>query len=87
MDVRKLKNKFIEANIVTDDIKVIFRLPDCKSYDDCNCHIANINGNNVLVVDLIDKIEPKFKVGDVVTNSSGLCPDIKCTITTVDKEK
>ena len=44
MDVRKLKNKFIEANIVTDDIKVIFRLPDCKTYDDCNCHIANING-------------------------------------------
>ena len=87
MDVRKLKNKFIEANIVTEDIKVIFRLPDCKSYDDCNCHIANINGNNVLVVDLINKIEPKFKVGYVVTNSSGLCPDIKCTITTVDKEK
>lgn len=87
MDVRKLKNKFIEANIVTDDIKVIFRLPDCKSYDDCNCHIANINGNNVLVVDLIDKIEPIFKVGDVVTNISGLYPNVKCTITTVDKEK
>ena len=87
MDVRKLKNKFIEANIVTDDIKVMFRLPDYKSYDDCNCHIANINGNNVLVVDLLDKIEPIFKVGDVVTNSSGLWPDIKCTITTVDKEK
>lgn len=87
MDVRKLKNKFIEANIVIDDIKVIFRLPDCKSYDDCNCHIANINGNNVLVVDLIDKIEPIFKVGDVVTNISGLYPNVKCTITTVDKEK
>ena len=56
MDVRKLKNKFIEANIITDDIKVIFRLPDCKTYDDCHCHIANINGNNVLVVDLINKI-------------------------------
>ena len=87
MDVRKLKNKFIEANIVTDDIKVIFRLPDCKSYDDCHCHIANINGNNVLVVDLIDKIEPKFKIGDVVTNISGLYPNVRCTITTVDKEK
>lgn len=87
MDVRKLKNKFIEANIVTDDIKVMFRLPDCKSYDDCNCHIENINGNNVLVVDLLDKIEPIFKVGDIVTNSSGLYPNVKCTITTVDKEK
>lgn len=87
MDVRILKNKFIEANIVTDDIKVIFRLPDCKSYDDCHCHIANINGNNVLVVDLIDKIEPKFKIGDVVTNISGLYPNVRCTITTVDKEK
>ena len=87
MDVRKLKNKFIEANVVTDDIKVMFRLPDCKSYDDCNCHIVNINGNNVLVVDLLDKIEPIFKVGDIVTSSSGLYPNVKCTITTVDKEK
>ena len=80
MDLRELKNKFIEANTVTDNIKIIFRLPDCKSYDDCNCHIANINGNNVLVIDLIDKIKPKFKVGDVVTNSSGLYPNVKCTI-------
>ena len=87
MDLRKLKNKFLEANAVTDDIKVMFRLPDCKSYDDCNCHIANINGNNVLVVDLLDKIEPIFKVGDIVTSSSGLYPNVKCTITTVDKEK
>ena len=87
MDVRKLKNKFIEANIVTDDIKVIFRLPDCKSYDDCNCHIANINGNNVLVVDLIDKIEPIFKVGDIVTNSSGLYPNVKCTISEVNYDE
>ena len=87
MDLRKLKNKFLEANTVTDDIKVMFRLPDCKSYDDCNCHIANINGNNVLVVDLLDKIEPIFKIGDIVTSSSGLYPNVKCTITTVDKEK
>ena len=86
MDVRKLKNKFIEANIVTEDIKVIFRLPNCKSYDDCNCHIANINGNDVLVVDLIDKIKPKFKVGDVVTNASGLYPNVKCTIAEVNEE-
>ena len=87
MDVRKLKNKFIEANIVTDDIKVIFRLSGCKSYDDCHCHIVNIGGNNVLAIDLIDKIEPKFKVGDVVTSYSGLYPNVKCTITTVDEEK
>ena len=86
MDVRKLKNKFIEANIVTEDIKVIFRLPNCKSYDDCNCHIENINGNNVLVVDLLDKIEPIFKVGDIVTNSSGLYPNVKCTIAEVNEE-
>lgn len=86
MDLRIFKNKFIEANIVTDDIKVIFRLPNCKSYDDCNCHIANINGNNVLMIDLIDKIKPKFKVGDVVSNSSGLYPNVKCTITEVNEE-
>lgn len=87
MDVRKLKNKFIEANIVTDDIKVIFRLPGCKSYDDCHCHIVNIGGNNVLAIDLIDKIEPKFKVGDVVTSISGLYPNVRCTIATVDEER
>ena len=86
MDLRTLKNKFIEAKAATDDIKVIFRLPDCKSYDDCHCHIANINGNNVLVIDLIDKIEPKFKVGDAVTNSSGLYPNVKCTIAEVNEE-
>ena len=84
MDLRTLKNKFIEANITNDNIKVIFRLPDCKSYDDCHCHIANISGNDVLVIDLIDKIEPKFKVGDVVTNSSGLYPNVKCTISAVN---
>lgn len=87
MDLRELKNKFIEANTITDNIKVIFRLPDCKSCDDCHCHIAKINDNNVLVVDLIYKIEPKFKVGDIVTNISGLYPNVKCTITTIDKEK
>lgn len=86
MDLRELKNKFIEANIVTDDIKIIFRLPNCKSYDDCNCHIANINGNNILVIDLIDKIKPKFKVGDVVTNASGLYPTVKYTIAEVNEE-
>ena len=86
MDLRKLKNKFLEVNAVTDDIKVMFRLPDCKSYDDCNCHIANINGNNVLVVDLLDKIEPIFKVGDVVINVNGLYPTVKYTIAEVNEE-
>ena len=87
MDVRKLKNKFIKANVVNDNIKVIFRLPNCKSYNNCSCHIANISGNDVLMIDLIDKIEPKFKAGDVVTNISGLYPNVICTITTVDEEK
>ena len=86
MDLRELKNKFIEANTVTDNIKVIFRLPDCKSYDNCHCHIVNISGNNALIIDLIDKIKPKFKIGDIVTNSSGLYPNIKCTITEVNEE-
>lgn len=86
MDLREFKIQFIDAKSTTDDIKVIFRLPDCKSYDDCNYHIANINGNNVLIIDLIDKIKPKFKVGDVVTNSSGLYPNVKCTITEVNEE-
>ena len=87
MNLREFKIQFIDAKSTTDDIKVIFRLPNCKSYDNCSCHIANIYGNNVLIVDLIDKIEPNFKVGDVVTNISGLYPNVRCTITTVDEEK
>lgn len=84
MNLREFEIQFVDAKSATDDIKVIFRLPDCKSYDDCHCHIANINGNSVLVIDLINKIEPKFKVGDVVTNASGLYPDVKCTISAIN---
>lgn len=86
MDLRELKNKFIETNVATDNIKVMFRLPDCKSYYDCHCHIVTISGHNTLIIDLIDKIKPKFKIGDVVTNSSGLYPNVKCTITEINEE-
>lgn len=33
------------------------------------------------------KIKPKFKVGDIVTNISGLYPNVKCTISKVDCNK
>lgn len=87
MDLRELKIQFLNAKIVTDDVKVMFRTPNCSAYYDCNSHIAKYNGDNVLVIDLIDKIEPIFKVGDVVINSSRLYPNVKCTITAIDKEK
>lgn len=33
------------------------------------------------------RIKPKFKVGDIVTNISGLYPNVKCTISEVDCDK
>ena len=33
------------------------------------------------------RIKPKFKVGDIVTNISGLYPNIKCTISEVNYDK
>jgi hypothetical protein len=32
-------------------------------------------------------VKPKFKVGDIVTNISGLCPNVKCTISEVNYDK
>ena len=87
MDLRELKTQFLNANIVTDNIKVIFRLPNCKSYYNCHCHIVNINGNNVLMIDLIDKIKPKFKVGDKLINVNCLFLDRSYTISEVNEEK
>ena len=68
MDLRELKIQFLNAKAVTDDIKVMFRTPDCYTYYVCNSHIANYNDDNVLIIDLVDKIKPIFKSGDKVTN-------------------
>lgn len=87
MDLRELKIQFLNAKVVTDDIKVKFRTHKGYTYYNCNCHIEGYNNNNVLVIDLIDKTIPTFKVGDKVTNISGLFPEIGYTIAEVNEEE
>lgn len=87
MDLRELKIQFLNAKVVTDDIKVMFRTPNCSAYYNCNCHIAKYKDDNVLIIDLIDKIKPTFKVGDKVTNISGLFPEVGYTIKEVNEEE
>lgn len=87
MDLRELKTQFLNAKVVTDDIRVMFRTPSCYSYYNCNCHIAKYNNEDVLVIDLIDKVKPIFKSGDKVTNISGLFPEVGYTIAEVNEEE
>ena len=85
MDLRELKIQFLHAKVVTDDIKVMFRTPDCYTYYVCNSHIANYNDDNVLIIDLVDKIKPIFNSGDKVTNK--MFPEDGYTIKEVNEEE
>ena len=78
----------IEANEPRDYEQIVFRTPDGTTYSNVKVEFSNCGNSKdkVILVDLFN-IEPIFKVGDVVTNISGLYPNVKCTITTVDKEK
>lgn len=87
MDLRELKIQFIQAKVITDDIQVMFRTPNCYAYYDCNCHIARCKNKDILMIDLIDKTKPTFKVGDKVTNISGLFPEVGYTIAEVNEEE
>lgn len=87
MDLRELKIQFLNAKVVTNDIKVIFKTPSCYAYYNCNCHIARYKDDNVLIIDLIDKTKATFKVGDKVTNISGLFPEVGYTIAEVNEEE
>lgn len=87
MDLRELKIQFLNAKVVTDDIKVKFKTHNGYTYYNCNCHVEGYNNNNVLVIDLIDKSIPNFKVGDKITNISGLFPDVGYTIAEVNEEE
>lgn len=87
MDLRELKIQFFNAKVVTDDIQVMFRTPNCYAYYNCNCHIARYKDDNVLIIDLIDKTKATFKVGDKVTNISGLFPEVGYTIAEVNEEE
>lgn len=87
MTIKEFNNQIINQGFTQTDKHIVFQTPDGKVYTDAEI-ISITQGDKVICkVKLNDKIEPKFKVGDVVTNSSGLYPNVKCTITTVDKEK
>lgn len=87
MTIKEFNIKIINQGFTQTDKHIVFQTPDGKVYTDAEI-ISITQGDKVICkVKLNDKIEPKFKVGDVVTNSSGLYPNVKCTITTVDKEK
>lgn len=78
----------IEANEPRDYEQIVFRTPDGTTYSNVKVEFTNYGNSKdkVILVDLFN-IEPIFKVGDVVTNISGLYPNVRCTITTVDEEK
>lgn len=87
MTIKEFNIKIINQGFTQTDKHIVFQTPDGKVYTDAEI-ISITQGDKVICkVKLNDKIESKFKVGDVVTNSSGLYPNVKCTITTVDKEK
>lgn len=80
--------KRMDKGIAGGEHKIIFKTPDGKIYEDCEITVeSDKQHHHTCVVNLIDTIKPNFKVGDVVTNISGLYPNVRCTITTVDEEK
>lgn len=87
MTIKEFNTKIINQGFTQTDKHIVFQTPDGKVYT--NAEIISITqGKEVICkVKLNDKIEPKFKVGDIVTNISGLYPNVRCTITTIDKEK
>lgn len=87
MDLRELKIQFLNAKVVTDDIQIKFRNHKGYTYYNCNCYIERYNNNSTLIINLIDKSIPIFKVGDKVTNISGLFPEIGYTIAKVNEEE
>lgn len=87
MTIKEFNTKIIDKGFAQTDKHIVFQTPDGKVYTNVDITCVYQGGKSICKINLIDKIEPKFKVGDVVTNSSGLYPDVRCTITTVDKEK
>lgn len=80
MTIKEFNTKIINQGFTQTDKRIVFQTPDGKVYTDAEI-ISITQGDKVICkVKLNDKIEPKFKVGDVVTNASGLYPDVKCTI-------
>lgn len=82
--------KRMDKGIAGGEHKIIFKTPDGKIYEDCEITVeSDEQYHRTCVVNLTsnDKIKSKFKVGDIVTNISGLYPNVKCTISKVDYDK
>lgn len=77
----------LEANEPRDYEQIVFRTPDGTSYNNIKVNFTTLanNKHNIILVDLFN-IKPKFKVGDIVCNNSGLYPNVKCTIAEVNEE-
>ena len=87
MTIKGFNTKIINQGFTQTDKHIVFQTPDGKVYTDVEI-ISIRQGNEVICkVKLNDKIEAKFRVGDVVTNISGLYPNVKCTISKVDYDK
>lgn len=87
MDLRELTNKFLNAGVSTDNIQVKFRNHNGYTYYNCNCYIKRYNNNSILIIELIDKTIPNFKIGDKVTSIDGLFPEVGYTIKEVNEEE
>lgn len=77
----------LEANEPRDYEQIVFRTPDGTTYNNIKVNFTTLanSKHNVILVDLFN-IKPKFKVGDIVCNNSGLYPNVKCTIAEVNEE-
>lgn len=80
-----------KAAVAFDDIEpknyeqIVFRTPDGTNYHNVTIDFGYWNNtkDKAMIVNLFN-IKPKFHVGDVVTNISGLYPNVTPTINEVD---
>lgn len=77
----------LNANEPRDYEQIVFRTPNGTNYHNVTIDFGywNNSKDKAIIVNLFN-IKPKFKVGDIVTNNGGLHPNVKCTITVVNKE-
>lgn len=87
MDLKELNHKFLNAGVITDDIRIIFKTPDGHEYNICECNFSKYSSNPILIVNLIDNVKPNFAVGDRVTSIDGLFPEVGYTIEEVNEKE
>ena len=77
----------LDANEPRDYEQIVFRTPDGIIYNNITVDFGywNNSKDKAIIVNLFN-IKPKFKVGDIVCNNSGLYPNVKCTIAEVNEE-